>query len=288
MTYYDGQGFMVPRSRNVASALELGGSKVCVQKDTTTELNLADYFRANNMAYEARSSRTVDDALKALRVRPMRRADQRHFAALCARLRLGKPGDHVILPDIISKEPLAPAVRRDDDWLLLVKWMLFAMLNAEELGVNSKNIDEALKSEKPDVRRFVGTDGDLASSSACPMTGRCASSATSATTARSMSAMSAPAPSSAFRAASTSSGTPAASNTRRRSARSIGKSGPHPRSGPKDRVSRMGPRSLRHPSRRALRGLLRMRSGELRLQTKRAADGAAPYATSPDATHTHL
>ena len=93
---------------------------------------------------------------------PVRRADRRRLAALrAAAQRLGKPGDHVILADVISKEPLAPVVRqKDDDWLLLVKWTLFAMINAEELGINSKNIDEALKSKKPDVMRFVGTEGD--------------------------------------------------------------------------------------------------------------------------------
>ena len=161
VSYYDGQGFMVPRARNVDSALALDGSKVCVQADTTTELNLADYFRANNMKYEAKKFGTVDDVFKAYESGQcdVLTADVSQLYAL--RLKLGKPGDHVILADVISKEPLAPVVRqKDDDWLLLVKWTLFAMINAEELGIDSKNIGEALKSKKPDVMRFVGTEGD--------------------------------------------------------------------------------------------------------------------------------
>ena len=160
VSYYDGQGFMVPRANNKNSALELDGSKVCVQGETTTELNLGDYFRANNMKYEEKKFGTVDDVFKAYAAGQcdVLTADVSQLYAL--RLKLGKPDDHVILPDVISKEPLAPVVRqKDDDWLLLVKWTLFAMINAEELGIDSKNIDQALKSKKPDVMRFVGTEG---------------------------------------------------------------------------------------------------------------------------------
>ena len=143
VSYYDGQGFMVPRARNIDSALELDGSKVCVQTDTTTELNLADYFRANNMKYEAKKFGTVDDVIKAYQIGQcdVLTADVSQLYAL--RLKLAKPAEHVILADVISKEPLAPVVRqKDDDWLLIVKWTLFAMINAEELGIDSKNIDE--------------------------------------------------------------------------------------------------------------------------------------------------
>ena len=160
VSYYDGQGFMVPRARNVESALALDGSKVCVQTETTTELNLADYFRANNMKFEVKKFGTVDDVFKAYDTGQCDTltADVSQLYAL--RLNLGKPGDHVILPDIISKEPLAAVVRqRDDDWMMIVKWTLYAMINAEELGVTSKNIDEALRSKKPDVMRLVGTEG---------------------------------------------------------------------------------------------------------------------------------
>jgi general L-amino acid transport system substrate-binding protein len=160
VSYYDGQGFMVPRANNKNSALELDGGKVCVQGETTTVLNLGDYFRANNMKYEEKKFGTVDDVFKAYESGQcdVLTADVSQLYAL--RLKLGKPDEHVILPDVISKEPLAPVVRqKDDDWLLLVKWTLFAMINAEELGIDSKNIDQALKSKKPDVMRLVGTEG---------------------------------------------------------------------------------------------------------------------------------
>jgi general L-amino acid transport system substrate-binding protein len=160
VAYYDGQGFMVPRSRKVDSALDLNDSKVCVQGATTTELNLADYFRTNNMKYEEMKFPKLEDVVKAYDSGKCDTftADVSQLYAL--RLNLAKPGDHVILPDVISKEPLAPVVRqRDDDWMMIVKWTLYAMIDAEELGVTSKNIDEALKSKKPDVMRLVGTEG---------------------------------------------------------------------------------------------------------------------------------
>jgi len=161
VSYYDGQGFMLPRARNIDSALALDGSKVCVQTETTTELNLDDYFRANNMKLETKKFGSVDDVFKAYASGQcdVLTSDVSQLYAL--RLKLDKPGDHVILADVISKEPLAPVVRqKDDDWLLLVKWTLFAMINAEELGIDSKTIGEAMKSKKPDVMRFVGTEGD--------------------------------------------------------------------------------------------------------------------------------
>ncbi|MDE2329880.1 MAG: transporter substrate-binding domain-containing protein, partial [Bradyrhizobium sp.] len=160
VAYYDGQGFMLPRAKNIDSALALDGSKICVQDNTTTKLNLADYFRANNMKYQEMKFETLDDVVKAYDTGQcdVLTSDASQLYAL--RLNLSKPDDHVILPDIISKEPLAPVVReRDDDWMLIVKWTLYAMINAEELGVTSKNIDEALKSKKPDVMRLVGTEG---------------------------------------------------------------------------------------------------------------------------------
>ena len=160
VAYYDGQGFMLPRARNIDSALDLNNSKVCVQEATTTELNLADYFRTNNMKYEEMKFSKLDEVIKAYDSGKCDTftADVSQLYAL--RLNLAKPDDHVILPDVISKEPLAPVVRqRDDDWMMIVKWTLYAMINAEELGVTSQNIDEALKSKKPDVMRLVGTEG---------------------------------------------------------------------------------------------------------------------------------
>lgn len=160
VSYYDGEGFMLRKSRNIDSGLELDGSKVCVQGNTTTQLSLADFFRANNMKFQEIKSDKLEDVLRNYDSGQcdVLTADVSQLYAL--RLKLSKPDEHAILPDVISKEPLAPVVRqKDDDWLLIVKWTLYAMLNAEELGVNSKNIDEALKSRKPDVMRLVGAEG---------------------------------------------------------------------------------------------------------------------------------
>ena len=160
VSYYDGQGFMVPRSRNINTALDLDGSKVCVQDIPSAKLNVADYFRNNNMKYQE---------VKFTKPEEMREAYNSGkcdtFTADVSRLhaeRLGvaKPDEQIILPDVISKEPLAAAVRqKDDEWMLIVKWTVYAMLNAEELGINSKNINDAVKSEKPEVKRFVGSEG---------------------------------------------------------------------------------------------------------------------------------
>src|ERR1700752_447919 len=161
VAYYDGQGFMLPRARNIDSALDLNGSKVCVQADTTTQLNLADYFRANNMKYTEMKFGKLEDVVKAYDTGQCDTltADASQLYAL--RLNLSKPNDHVILADIISKDPLGPGVRRrDDDWMMIVKWTLYAMINAQELGVTSKNTYEALKSKKPEVRRLVGTEAE--------------------------------------------------------------------------------------------------------------------------------
>ena len=160
VNYYDGQGFMVRKALKVNSALELNGASVCTQTGTTTELNLADYFRANNMKYEVIAFATADETIKAY---DGGRCDvfTTDVSQLYAeRLKLTNLNDHVILPEIISKEPLGPAVRHgDDQWFDIVKWVHFAMINAEELGVSSKNIDEALKSNQPEIRRLVGTEG---------------------------------------------------------------------------------------------------------------------------------
>jgi general L-amino acid transport system substrate-binding protein len=161
VSYYDGQGFMVPRARNINSALELDGSKVCVQTETTNELNAADFFRANTMKYQEVKLSKVDDAVNAYASGQcdVLTADVSQLHAL--RLKLAKPGEHTILADVISKEPLAPVVRqKDDNWHMLVKWTVYAMLNAEELGITSKNVDAAMKSKKPEVMRFVGTEGE--------------------------------------------------------------------------------------------------------------------------------
>jgi general L-amino acid transport system substrate-binding protein len=161
VNYYDGQGFMVRKSLKVNSALELNGASICAQTGTTTELNLADYFRANNMKYEIIAFVTADETVKAYESGRCDAFTTDVSQLYAEKLKLSAPSDHVILPEIISKEPLAPAVRRgDDQWLALVKWVQFAMLDAEELGVSSKTVDEALKSPQPEIKRLVGAEGN--------------------------------------------------------------------------------------------------------------------------------
>jgi general L-amino acid transport system substrate-binding protein len=162
VTFYDGQGLMVRHDRNVSSALELKDSRVCVQVGTTTELNLRDYFEANGMTLSIVPAKTAEDARKAYEAGECNVLTADASALHGERLKTAVPSDHDILPEIISKEPLGPVVRQDDfQWLNIVKWTNFAMLDAEELGVSTQTIDEALKSAKPDVKRLVGTDGNF-------------------------------------------------------------------------------------------------------------------------------
>ena len=159
--YYDGQGFMVRKALKVNSALELNGASVCVQQGTTTELNLADYFRAHNMQLKSVTFATANEAVKSYDAGRCDAYTTDASGLYSERLRLANSNDHIILPEIISKEPLGPAVRQgDDQWFTVVKWVFFAMLNAEELGITSKNVDDMMKSTNPDVKRFVGTEGN--------------------------------------------------------------------------------------------------------------------------------
>jgi general L-amino acid transport system substrate-binding protein len=186
IAYYDGQGFMVMRKPEVTSALELTGAKVCVQTGTTSQLNLGDFFRANAMTLQEIDFPTSAEALEGLESGrcDVLTADQ--SALFAERLKLKDPGAAVILPDIISKEPLGPVTRNDDvAWHNVVKWTLFALVNAEELGVSSQSTGslamapkaadgeqltraiapaaqpEAMQSKKPDVRRLIGAEGDF-------------------------------------------------------------------------------------------------------------------------------
>src|SRR5215475_8538951 len=162
VNYFDGQGFMVHKSLKINSALELNGASVCTQTGTTTELNLADYFRANKMKYEVLALATADETIKAYDAGRCDVFTTDVSQLYAEKLKLTNSNDHIILPEVISKEPLAPVVRHgDDQWFDIVKWTHFAMVNAEELGVSSKTLDEALKSDKPDIRRLVGTEGNL-------------------------------------------------------------------------------------------------------------------------------
>ena len=160
VTYFDGQGFLLPKARNISSALELGGSKVCVQTGTTTDDNLADFFQANGMTFEAVKVASAADALKAYADGTCNVLSSDISQLYGERLKLPNPVAHMVLPDVISKEPLAPVVRADDmQWFTIVRWAVFALINAEELGVTSRNTDEAIKSQRPEVRRLMGQDG---------------------------------------------------------------------------------------------------------------------------------
>ncbi len=164
-TYVDGQGFMVRKTLGVKSAKELNGASVCVGTGSTTELNLADYFRANAMTYKAVVFENPDDVIAAYESGRCDAVTTDQSGLFAQRLRLKAPDDHIVLPEIISKEPLAPAVRQGDDaWFSLVKWVYFALINAEEMGVNQKNVDEMAKSTNPDVRRLLGVEGDFGKS----------------------------------------------------------------------------------------------------------------------------
>ncbi len=164
VNYYDGQGFMVRKSLKVNSALELNDASVCVQQGTTTELNLADYFRANNMTLKTVTFATADEAVKAYDTSRCDSYTTDSSGLYGERLRLTNPGDNIILPEIISKEPLSPAVRQgDDNWEDIVRWTHYAMVNAEELGVTQKNVDDMMKSDNPDIRRLLGVEGKFGS-----------------------------------------------------------------------------------------------------------------------------
>ena len=163
VNYYDGQGFMVPAKRKVKSAKQLNGATICVQPGTTTELNLADYFRANNMKFKPVVIEKLEEVLNAYFSGrcDVFTTDVSGLVALRAS-RAPKPAEHVILPEVISKEPLGPAVRHGDDrWFDIVKWSLFAMIEAEELGLNSKNIEQQAGTANPSIQRFVGATGDI-------------------------------------------------------------------------------------------------------------------------------
>lgn len=159
-TYYDGQGFMVNKKLGVKSAKELNGATVCIQAGTTTELNLADYFRANNMEYTPVVFDTSDQVVGGFEAGrcDVLTSDQSQLYAL--RIKLKDPASAVVLPEVISKEPLGPVVRQGDDkWFNIVKWSLFAMINAEEAGLSMANVDSMKDSKQPAVRRILGLEG---------------------------------------------------------------------------------------------------------------------------------
>jgi general L-amino acid transport system substrate-binding protein len=166
VNYYDGQGFLVPKALGVTSAKQLDGASVCIQTGTTTELNLADYFRANNMNYEPVTIETNEEGqVNYLAGRcDVYTTDASGLAA--TRSTFEHPGAHVILPEIISKEPLGPAVRQgDDEWADVARWVLNVLIAAEELGITQGNIKghAASAGKDPNINRIAGTEGDFGS-----------------------------------------------------------------------------------------------------------------------------
>jgi general L-amino acid transport system substrate-binding protein len=156
VTYYDGQGFLVPKKLNVKSALELSGASVCTQTGTTTELNLADFFKANKLEYKVVAFEKNEEVLKAYQEGRCDVFTTDQSGLYAERLKFANPDDHVVLPEIISKEPLGPVVRQgDDQWFSIVKWTYYALLTAEELGVSSKNVDEMKTSANPEIQRLL-------------------------------------------------------------------------------------------------------------------------------------
>ena len=156
-TYYDGQGFMVKSSSGITSAKKLDGASVCIQQGTTTERNTADYFRSNNMKFKPVVMESNDEIFNAFMAGrcDVYTTDASGLAA--DRTRVRDPASLTILPEIISKEPLGPVVRHgDDEWFDVVKWSVYAMIAAEEMGITSRNVDAMKKNKNPDIRRFLG------------------------------------------------------------------------------------------------------------------------------------
>ena len=163
VVYHDGQGFMVRKDLGVKSARDLDGAMVCINAGTTTELNAADYFRANRMRYTPVTFEKSDEAIAAYDAGRCDVYTTDQSGLYAQRIKLKNPADHMVLPEIISKEPLGPVVRQgDDEWFNIVRWALFAMINAEELGVTSGNVAGLAKSTSdPQIRRLLGTEGTM-------------------------------------------------------------------------------------------------------------------------------
>lgn len=160
VTFYDGQGFMVPKELNITSALELSGATVCVQPGTTTELNLTDYFNANDMEYNPVVIEDLDALNSAYNEGRCDVYTTDSSGLYSIRLQMDDPDAHMVLPELISKEPLGPSVRQgDEQWFDIAKWTYYALVYAEELGVSSENLGEMQNSENPNIRRLLGQEG---------------------------------------------------------------------------------------------------------------------------------
>ena len=163
VNYYDGQGFQVRRDLGVETIRELNGASICTVQGTTNELNLADYFRVNGMDYQLVTFQSIDDTVKAYESKRCDALTTDMSQLVSYRLKMAEPDAHMLLPGVISKEPLGPYVRQgDDEWFDIVRWTVFAMVNAEELGVTRANVDElAASSDNPEIRRLLGLDGEF-------------------------------------------------------------------------------------------------------------------------------
>jgi general L-amino acid transport system substrate-binding protein len=160
VNYYDGQGFEVRKSANIRSIKDLDGASICVAQGTTNELNLADYFRTNGLKYQVVVFQDIDDVVKAYENGRCDALSTDMSQLVSYRVKMVNPDEHVLLPEVISKEPIGPWVRQgDDQWFDIVRWTLFAMLNAEELGVTQANVGEMMNSTNPEIRRLLGLEG---------------------------------------------------------------------------------------------------------------------------------
>ncbi len=163
VNYYDGQGMMVPADLGVTSALELDGANICTNTGTTTELNITDYFRMNGMSFNLVAFEKADEVVAAYDAGRCDVYTTDRSALAAQRTKLTAPDAHVVLPEIISKEPLGPVVRQGDDvWFNIVKWSLNAMINAEEMGITSENVNKMTYNKlTPSEARFIGKEGKL-------------------------------------------------------------------------------------------------------------------------------
>jgi general L-amino acid transport system substrate-binding protein len=158
--WYDGTGFMVRRALNVKSVKELDGATVCIQPGTSTELDVADYFRKNHLRFTPVTIERLEEATNAYFAGRCDAFSQDQSSLAAVRARAPNPADHVVLPEVISKSPFGPGVMPNDlRWMEVVRWSVYAMIDAEELGLSSKTIDSALSSDDPSVERFVGRTG---------------------------------------------------------------------------------------------------------------------------------
>lgn len=162
VNFYDGQGFLVPADSGITSALELDGGVICVLTGTTTELNLADYFRANGMSFTPVTNENVNVLVETYLGGGCDAYTNDKSGLAARRSAFPSPDEHTLLPETVSKEPLGPVVRQGDDaWANLVRWVIFGIINAEELGVTSANVDEMTSSVDPNIARLLGSEGDI-------------------------------------------------------------------------------------------------------------------------------